>query len=140
MDGNILDDIYSLDPGTGVWTIMYRSDNAWQKNGHALCCIIGKRMIVASAKAADSKSKYEDLRVLEFGKIADQHSLVPDMGKRILKELKALETFNKESLGFLGLDPTKEANEDKQRELLLKVKGCIYQVTLQPARFTASLA
>ena len=89
---------------------------------------MGKRLIVASAKAADAKSKLDDMRILEFGKIAEQHQLVKDMEKRIVKELKGLEAFNKESLASLSLDPTKEANEEKQREVLLKVKGCIYQV------------
>ena len=128
IDGNLLDDMYSLDPATGVWTIMYKSDNAWQKNSHAVSCLVGKRLIVASAKAADAKSKLDDMRILEFGKIAEQHQLVKDMEKRIVKELKGLEAFNKESLASLSLDPTKEANEEKQREVLLKVKGCIYQV------------
>ena len=126
MDGNLLDDMYSLDPATGVWTTMYRSDNAWQKNAHAVSCLVGKRLIVASAK--QEGSKLDELRILEFGKIAEQHALIKDMEKRIVKELKALEAFNKESLLNLALDPTKEANEEKQREVLLKVKGCIYQV------------
>ena len=120
--------MYSLDPATGVWTIMYRSDNAWQKNAHTVSCLVGKKLIVASAKAADSKSKLEDMRILEFGKIAEQHQLIKDMEKRIIKELKALEAFNKDAIANLSLDPTKEANEEKQREVLLKVKGCIYQV------------
>jgi hypothetical protein len=128
MDGNLLDDMYSLDPASGVWTILYRSDNAWQKNGHVVTCLVGKRLVVASAKAADSKSKYEDIRILEFGKISEQHMLTKDMEKRIAKELKALEIFNKESLANLSLDPTTVADEEKQREVLLKVKGCIYQV------------
>ena len=107
---------------------MYRSDNAWQKNAHTVSCLVGKKLIVASAKAADSKSKLEDMRILEFGKIAEQHQLIKDMEKRIIKELKALEAFNKDAIANLSLDPTKEANEEKQREVLLKVKGCIYQV------------
>ncbi len=127
MDGNLLDDLYSLDPSTGVWSILYKSDNAWQKNGHALTCLIGKRLVVASAKSDDSKSKYEDIRILEFGKIAEQHMLTRDMEKRIAKELKVLEAFNKDAITNLSRDPTKEADPEKQREVLLKVKGCIYQ-------------
>eukprot|EP00961_Rhodomonas_salina_P145144 1953467-Rhodomonas_salina.1 len=128
VEGELLDDVYSLDPSTGVWTVLYRSDNAWQKNGHAISCVIGKRLVTASAKAADGKSKYEDVRILEFGKIAQDHSLLIDMPKRVLKELRLLETFNTSSIANLSLDPTKEADEEKQREVLLKVKGCIYQV------------
>ncbi len=129
MDGNLLDDIYSLDPATGVWSILYKSDNAWQKNGHALTCLIGKKLVIASAKSADPEkpSKYEDIRILEFGKIAEQHMLTKDMEKRIAKELKGLEAFNKEAIANLSRDPTKEADAEKQREVLLKVKGCIYQ-------------
>ena len=122
--------MYGLDPATGVWTTMYRSDNAWQKNTHSISCLVGKRLIVASAKAADAKSKLEDIRILEFGKIAEQHQLIKDMEKRIGKELKALEAFNKDALTNLSLDPTKVADEEKQREVLLKVKGCIYQVVI----------
>ncbi len=130
MDYNLLDDVYSLDPSTGVWSILYKSDNAWQKNGHVLTCLIGKRLVVASAKTDDSKSKYDDIRVLEFGKIAEQHMVIKDMEKRIAKELKSLEIFNKESIANLSRDPTKEADPEKQREVLLKVKGCIYQAMI----------
>jgi hypothetical protein len=137
MDGNLLDDMYSLDPATGVWTTMYRSDNAWQKNAHAVSCLVGKRLIVASAK--QEGSKLDELRILEFGKIAEQHALIKDMEKRIVKELKALEAFNKESLLNLALDPTKEANEEKQREVLLKVKGCIYQVKVDQPKIELQL-
>jgi hypothetical protein len=35
---------------TGKWTITYRSDFKWQNLGHCLSCIVGKRLIMMSAK------------------------------------------------------------------------------------------
>jgi hypothetical protein len=95
--------------------------------------------VVASAKSADSKSKYEDIRILEFGKIAEQHMLTKDMEKRIAKELKSLESFNKEAIANLSRDPTKEADPEKQREVLLKVKGCIYQAIVATSKMFFSV-
>ena len=36
-------------------------------------------MITISAKDTGGKSKYEDVRVLEFGKIVDSHAFLPDL-------------------------------------------------------------
>jgi hypothetical protein len=57
-----------------------------------------------------------------------QHALVAAMQRRVAKELRELDKFNRETATSLAMDPTKELNEEKQREILLKVKGAIYQV------------
>ena len=125
-EGNALDDIYALDPHTGMWTTMYRSDFTWQKYSHSLSCIVGKRMVMLSAKDREGKSKYEDVRVLEFGKIVDSHAFLPDMSKRIVKEIALLEAQNKDFNTQLKKDPMKSPTEDEQRDVLLLVKNVIY--------------
>ena len=54
-----------------------------------------RRMVTMSAKDKDDgKSKYDDVRVLDFGKIVDSHAFMPDMSKRIAKEIAQLEAMN----------------------------------------------
>lgn len=45
---------------------MYHIDILWQKLGHSVTCLVGKRMVMMSAKFCDSKSKYKDVRILKF--------------------------------------------------------------------------
>jgi len=131
-NGAQLDDIYALDPNTGIWTVMYRSDFQWQKLGHSMSCIVGKRMVMLSAKDKDDgKSKYDDVRILEFGKIVDSHAFLSDMQKRINKEIQQLEAQNKDFNAQLQKDPTKPPTEDEQRDMLLLVKNVIYTCKME---------
>ena len=83
-------------------------------------------MITISAKDTGGKSKYEDVRVLEFGKIVDSHAFLPDMSKRIAKEIAQLELMNKNFNSQLKKDPLGQPTEDEQRDMLLLVKNVIF--------------
>jgi dynein heavy chain len=92
----------------------------------------GKRLIMMSAKDKDDgKSKYDDVKVLEFGKIIDSHAFLPDMAKRIQKEIAQLEAMNKDFNEQLKKDPTKPKTEDEQRDMLLLVKNVIYTCKME---------
>ena len=64
--------------------------------------------------------------MLEFGKIVDSHAFLPDMSKRIVKEIALLEAQNKDFNTQLKKDPMKSPTEDEQRDILLLVKNVIY--------------
>ena len=89
-------------------------------------------MVTMSAKDKDDgKSKYEDVRILEFGKIVDSHAFMPDMSKRIAKEIAQLEAMNKDFNEQLKKDPTQPPTEDEQRDMLLLVKNVIYKCKME---------
>ena len=72
------------------------------------------------------RSSYDDVRVLDFGKIAEASSFVPKMTARVTEELDRMHKFNTSALASLSIDPNQGDTEDKQRDLLLKVNSCIY--------------
>jgi dynein heavy chain len=107
----------------------------WQKFGHSLTCMVGKRLITMSAKDKnDGKSKYEDVRILEFGKIAESHAFLPEMSRRIAKEIAGLEAMNKDFNVQLKKDPTQPPSEDEQRDMLLLVKNVIFRCKMEQPR------
>jgi dynein heavy chain len=88
---------------------------------------VQKRLFTISG----SRSTYDDVRVLEFGKIFDQNSFYPKMAIKVAEELEALHRFESESLNHLSIDPNKGDSEEKQRDLLLKVNSCIYDFKMK---------
>lgn len=97
--------------------------------------MVGKRLITMSAKDKnDGKSKYEDVRILEFGKIAEAHAFLPEMSRRIAKEIAGLEAMNKDFNVQLKKDPTQPPSEDEQRDMLLLVKNVIFRCKMEQPR------
>ena len=82
-----------------------------------------KRLFSVSA----TRSAYDDVRVLDFGKIMEQATFGPRMATRVTDELSRLAKWEETALKDLAIDPNKGADEDKQRDLLLKVNGRIYE-------------
>jgi hypothetical protein len=125
-NGKAMDDMYSFDAEKLEWTCMYASDGSTMP-AHPINGFVQKRLF----SIAGSRSTYDDVRVLEFGKIGEQSQFVPKMTARVTEELDKLQAFEDSALQNLSIDPNKGENEDKQRDLLLKVNSCIYEFKLQ---------
>ena len=124
--GQMLDDMYTFDIDAGEWTCLYASD-AGILAPNTISSFVQKRLFTISG----SRSTYDDVRVLEFGKIFDQNSFYPKMAIKVAEELEALHRFESESLNHLSIDPNKGDSEEKQRDLLLKVNSCIYDFKMK---------
>jgi hypothetical protein len=126
--GNILDDMYSLDVDTGEWSCLYVSDGS-SLPANTINGFVQKRLFSMSG----TRSVYDDVLVLEFGKISDQNSFYPKMALRLAEELDALHKFEAESLANMSIDPNKGDSEEKQRDLLLnlKVNSCIFDFKMK---------
>lgn len=124
--GTVLDDMYSFDVESGEWACLYASDGSTIPP-NTLNAIVQKRLFSVSG----TRSSYDDVRVLEFGKISDQNAFYPKMAARVADELEQLHKFESESLANMSIDPNKGDTEEKQRDLLLKVNSCIYDFKMK---------
>ena len=124
--GNNLDDMYTFDIESGEWSCLYASDGSMIPQ-NTLNAFVQKRLFSISG----SRSLYDDVRVLEFGKISEQNAFYPKMAARVAEELEQLHKFESESLANMSIDPNKGETEEKQRDLLLKVNSCIYDFKMK---------
>jgi len=124
--GHALDDMYQLDVEAMEWQCIYRSNGATLAHS-PIISFVQKRLF----SVASSRSTYDDVRVLEFGKIAEQTQFVPKMTSRVADELEKMQKFNTSALANLSIDPNQGDSEEKQRDLLLKVNSCIYDFKQQ---------
>eukprot|EP00960_Hanusia_phi_P043077 755854-Hanusia_phi.AAC.7 len=114
--GKMLDDMYQLDPDTQEWTCVYSSD-ATTAPLKPISSFVQKRLFSVSGK-----KDLEDVRVLEFGRIAEQSNFFAKMSSRVVEELEKLFNWEKIALADLNVDPNSGSTEDKQRDLLLKAE------------------
>jgi dynein heavy chain, axonemal len=121
-DGNPLDDMYMFDADKQEWTCMYASDSSTMPV-RPISAFVQKRLFSVAA----SRSKYDDVRMLDFGKIMEQNTFAPRMAQRVVDELDKLQKWAEASMKDLKIDPNSGADEDKQRDLLLRVNGRIYE-------------
>jgi hypothetical protein len=84
-DGSPLDDMYVFDADTHEWTAMYMSD-ASTTPASPICAFVQKKLISVAA----TRSSYDDVRVLDFGKIMEQATFAPRMAQRVTEELDKL--------------------------------------------------
>ena len=126
MDGMPIDDMYAFDPETSSWSCMYRSDGSTCPP-KPMSAFVQKRLFTI----AGSRSTYDDVRVLEFGKISEASMFVPKMTARVQEELEKLAAFEDAALANLSVNPNDGDTEDKQRDLLLQVNSCIFEFKLQ---------
>ena len=122
MAGQPLDDMYTFDPDTHEWSALYLSDGSTMPEA-PITAFVQKRLFSVSA----TRSAYDDVRVLDFGKIMEQATFGPRMATRVTDELSRLAKWEETALKDLAIDPNKGADEDKQRDLLLKVNGRIFE-------------
>jgi len=126
-EGEDLDDLWVLDSDTWTWKLMYATDGKWLGQNVVAAIVQGKKLI----SIASSRSQWDDVRVLEFGKKIDGNQFLPRMGVRIQQELRDLDKFLNGVLRDLKLDPASEQGEEKQFQCLLKCIHAMYDIKVQ---------
>ena len=122
MEGKPIDDMYTYDAENHEWSALYISDGSTIPPS-PISAFVQKRLFSISA----TRSTYDDVRVLDFGKIMEQSTFAPRMAQRVTEELEKVAKWEEAALKDLKIDPNAGADEDKQRDLLLKVNGTIYE-------------
>ena len=177
MEGKPLDDMYTYDADSHEWSALYVSDAAFTPPS-AISVFVQKRLFSIAA----TKSTYDDVRVLDFGKIMEQATFAPRMAQRVMDELDRVSKWEEGAMKDLKIDPNQGSStvaelqekieaatkadilespsahpsekfkaeikpwkdkmteiEDKQRDLLLKVNGRIYEFKEEQQNFELQL-
>lgn len=132
--GAALDDMYVFDADTHEWTAMYKSDGT-SLPLNPMSAFVQKKLVSISA----SRSSYDDVRVLDFGKIMEASTFAPRMAQRVSDDLDKMAKWEAAAMKDLKIDPNSGASEDDQRDLLLKVNGRIYEFKEESANFELQL-
>lgn len=136
--GKALDDMYTFDADSHEWTTLYVSDGTTMP-AHPISTFVQKRLISVSA----TRSTYDDVRVLDFGKIMDANTFAPKMAQRVIEDLDKLAAWEKLAEADLKIDPNVGSAE--VAELKLKIEAAIKADILESpsghpsARFKAEI-